>query len=269
MTALPPDAGPLEAAARRLGLDVREARPLAGGSRNRVYRVGRPPCALVVRLAGAGDRSLGVSREAELAAQRAAASEGLAPPVVWSSLDAGVIVDRWTDGRPWTREQAREPGALRRIAQWMQRLHAVPPPRGLRRVDFLEVFERYLAQVGVAAVPSALVTEARRCRRLLGEPAQTALCHHDLHHANILDDGERLVVVDWEYAGLGDPVMDLAGYAAYHALDEPASRALVGAYGIRPGIDAERLACARRLFELVARLWTEAAALCGAIKKQS
>ena len=259
----------LQEAGRRFGVDAREAVPLAGGSRNHVYRVGRPPQALVVRIAGEGDASLGVSRESELASQRAAAGEGLAPRVLWSSPGGRVIAEEWVRGRPWTREQATDPGSLRRIAQWMQRLHAVPPPRGLRRVDFLESFEHYLALVDAAKAPPALVAEARRCRAELGEPARAVLCHHDLHHANILDDGGRLTVVDWEYAGLGDSIMDLAGFAAYHALDEPASRGLVGAYGASAAIGTERLACARRLFELVAVLWGEAAALCGAIKKQS
>jgi thiamine kinase-like enzyme len=55
-------------------------------------------------------------------------------------------------------------------------------------------------------------------------------CHNDLLNANFLDDGERLRIVDWEYAGMGDVFFDLANFSNNHELDEDASAELLGAY---------------------------------------
>ena len=56
-------------------------------------------------------------------------------------------------------------------------------------------------------------------------PAATAVpCHNDLLNANFLDDGERLRIVDWEYAGMGDRFFDLANFSINHELDDDAAR---------------------------------------------
>jgi thiamine kinase-like enzyme len=252
----------LETIARRFGLDGREVEPLTGGSRNHVYRLGRPPLAVAVRLAGAGDEQLGVCREAELIAQRAAAANGLAPRVLWSDPPAGLKVDEWVVGRAWSREEARRPESIKRVARWLRSLHDLPPPTGLRAVDFCESLRRYCALLPSAQVPASLLAEAEGLRVQPGAMT-TALCHHDLHHANILDTGETVVAVDWEYAGLGDPIMDLAGFAAYQQLDEAGERTLLAAYGEEAGVEPHRLDVARRLFEAVAQAWSGVLATVG------
>ena len=45
-------------------------------------------------------------------------------------------------------------------------------------------------------------------------PYIPALCHNDMLPANVLDDGHRIWIVDWEYAGMGHPLFDLAGFSA-------------------------------------------------------
>jgi thiamine kinase-like enzyme len=52
-------------------------------------------------------------------------------------------------------------------------------------------------------------------------------CHNDLLNANFLDDGTRLWIVDWEYAGMGDPFFDLANFSINHDLDRSASAVLL------------------------------------------
>src|SRR5207248_773593 len=56
-------------------------------------------------------------------------------------------------------------------------------------------------------------------------------CHDDLLAANFIHDGERVWIVDWEYAGMGDPAFDLANFAVNNDLDEDGDRALLEAYG--------------------------------------
>lgn len=259
----------LERVASRFGVDGRAVAELAGGTRNHVYRVGRPPQAVVARFAGEGDVELGVFRESEVLAQRAAAAQALAPQVLAVSLAEDLMVEEWVPGHAWSREEATQPDAIRRFAQWLQAVHAVPPPRALQRVDFLESLLHYCIVLEPGRVAHTRLLQAEAWRRELGEPPRRVLCHHDLHHLNLVDDGLAIKAVDWEYAGLGDPVMDLASFACYQQLDEEATTLLVGAYGGSPRITVERLATARRLFQAVADAWGEVLASRGATKKQS
>ena len=74
-------------------------------------------------------------------------------------------------------------------------------------------------------------------------------CHNDLLTANFLDDGGRLRLLDWEYAGMNDPHFDLANFASHHDLEPDAEVALLEAYG-------ERGSLARlRLMRLMAAFW--------------
>jgi thiamine kinase-like enzyme len=78
-------------------------------------------------------------------------------------------------------------------------------------------------------------------------------CHDDLLTANWILDGERLRIVDWEYAGMGDHAFDLGNFAGHHDLDAAGEIALLTAYWGAPATDG-RLA-ALRLMRLMAAFW--------------
>jgi thiamine kinase-like enzyme len=71
-------------------------------------------------------------------------------------------------------------------------------------------------------------------RRRYGAPLRP--CHNDLLNANFIDDGGRLRIVDWEYAGMGDPFFDLGNFAVNHELDAEGERALLEVYGSDDGV---------------------------------
>ena len=70
---------------------------------------------------------------------------------------------------------------------------------------------------------------ARRVERARGAFAERP-CHNDLLNANFIDDGRRLRIVDWEYAGMGDVFFDLANFSINHGLDRDGREALLEAY---------------------------------------
>ena len=61
--------------------------------------------------------------------------------------------------------------------------------------------------------------------------------HNDLLAANLLDDGDRLWLIDWEYAGFNTPLFDLGGLASNNELNESDERWLLEAYFESPVTD--------------------------------
>jgi thiamine kinase-like enzyme len=162
--------------------------------------------------------------------------------------------------------EMREPQLLERTGGWMAALHALPPPAGLQAVDFGERAAACLVRV-LAQAPGArierLARELAARRSELPPPARLTACHHDLHRRNFIDDGRRLLAVDWEYAGPGDPAADIAACAGYHALDGGGVDALLGGYGGGPEL-RERVASLAWVFDCLWFGWNAIAALAGA-----
>jgi thiamine kinase-like enzyme len=55
-------------------------------------------------------------------------------------------------------------------------------------------------------------------------------CHNDLLNANLIRDGDHVWIVDYEYAGVGDPFFDLGNLSINNDLDDDAQEALLRAY---------------------------------------
>ena len=71
---------------------------------------------------------------------------------------------------------------------------------------------------------------------LLAAPIDLRPCHNDLLNANFIDDGARIRIIDWEYAGMGDPFFDLGNFSINHELSPDEDEILLAAYdgGLRP-----------------------------------
>lgn len=248
--------------ASRLDLAVERVEPLEGGLTNASWRLGvRGGTDLVLRLSGGREAELGIDRDSEQAALAAAAGAGLGPRLVLAQPSAGVLVTGLAPGRPWSAAEAKLPGNLRRIGTWLAALHALPAPVGLRRLsmrDALADLSLALARLERDSLPDALFEAAACHSDRLDEAGPEAFCHNDVHHLNVVDDGERIVVVDWEYAGLGEAVVDLAEFATTHLLDAAEAGILAGAYAAGGGrIAMAALESARWLTAFRALLWIE------------
>ena len=65
-------------------------------------------------------------------------------------------------------------------------------------------------------------------------PEQTVPCHNDLLPGNFIHDGERLRIVDWEYAGMGNRYFDLANLSVNNGLNEAGDEWLLECYWGEP-----------------------------------
>jgi thiamine kinase-like enzyme len=208
--------------------------PLGGGITNTNFKVRIASGDFVVRIAGEDTELLGIDRRAERAATVAAASVGVGPEVVAFLEEEGVLVTRFVDGRAVPPAELASPPGLDRVASALRLVHGGPPVPA--RFDSFRVVERYretAEQRGVEVPAGYERAHALACEleeRLGARPRRP--CHNDLLSANFVAEGGGLRIVDWEYAGMGDPAFDLGNFAANNELDEAAEEILAERYGL-------------------------------------
>lgn len=190
---------------------------------------------------------LGIDRDAEHHDTVAAAEAGVGAPVVDYRPDLGVLVIGYLDGRTYDSSSFAEPGVLARVADACRRLHA--GPRFTRDFDMFARQARYLRTVHERGYPLAtgydeLDEPFRRVERALAvRAAATVPCNNDLLAGNFVDDGDRLWLIDYEYAGNNDACFELGNISTECDLDDGQVEELVTAYVGRAS--ASRLARVR------------------------
>ena len=210
--------------------------PLEGGITNRNFRVNFGGTDYVVRLPGKNTNLLGIDREAERLATKKAAELHLGPKVAALLDHPACLVTCFVKSREVTAAELREPGCLDEIGGALRGFHR----SGLELpTDFYvsEVVKDYaeVANSRGGTVPEGF-QHARDCARKVVKAVrrnsdhQPLPCHNDLLTANFLSDGERIVIVDWEYAGMGDPFFDLGNFAVNNELDDGDEERLLAAY---------------------------------------
>ena len=215
---------------------------LAGGLSNRTLRVttvdAHPLLDLVVRPPGGG--LLATDRAAEHQATAVAAATGTGPPVVEFVPPDGPLAVAHLDARALRPEEVRSD--LDRVAALCRRFHAGPSLPAA--ADLGAVVRRYTGLVARhrARVPPGHRALAPAVDRVLAAltagPVQRVPCHNDLPGGNVLDDGSRLWLVDFEHAANNDPWCDLGNLASGAALAPDEVAALVAAYDDRAGAAA-------------------------------
>jgi len=209
-----------------------EIEVLGGGITNHNFKVTLDDGVYVLRIAGRDTELLGIDRNVEHEASLAAAAVGVGPEVVAFIEPEGCLVTRFIDGAVISLERMRDPETIRRVAHSLRAVHAGPALPG--RFSSFRVVEDYrtTAFAHGTEVPSAYAWARQIARRI--ERARGAFperpCHNDLLNANFIDDGGRIRIVDWEYAGMGDPFFDLANFSINHELDADGRRSLLQAY---------------------------------------
>ena len=214
--------------------DPADITPLGGGITNINLRVTDGGADYVVRL-GEDIPEHGVLRWNEVALSRSAEALGVAPKVVHH--EPGVLVLEFPDARTYKEEDVRDPANLPRIVDLIARTH-----RGLGKhltspvLAFwpFQVNQTYMTRLIAENSPHAamlpgLMKDQEKLAIATG-PVELVIGHNDLLAANILDDGKKLWLIDWEYGGYNTPLFDLAGLAGNNGLSEAQERAMLEQY---------------------------------------
>jgi thiamine kinase-like enzyme len=232
----------IDAVQDQLGPLAAEPVALGGGITNHNFRARFGEAEVVLRIAGSQTELLGIDRASEHVATQAAAKLGIAPAVLAFIPEHSCLVTAFVPGVPLAETAVRERGALVEIARALRAFHEHAPSLPTS-FDVPQVARDYVAlarERGVvlpgAAVDAVALAE-RIAATLTGPEHGVVPCHDDLLAANLLGDGKRVWLVDWEYAGMGDRYFDLGNLSINNGFGEDDDRALLAAYWDEPCTD--------------------------------
>jgi thiamine kinase-like enzyme len=230
-------------------------RPLEGGITNRNFLVRFDGEDYVVRLPGKDTNLLGIDREAERLATKQAAELGVGPRVAAMFEKPPCLVTCFVEAQPMTSEELREPGSLAQVARALRGFHE----SGLELPTEFQVYDLVREYADVARSrggepPQAYEDSLDIAGEIVGAVGdhpehQARPNHNDLLAANFLDTGDGIVIVDWEYAGMGDPFFDLGNFAVNNELGEEDEGRLLDAYFDEP--PTPRRVAALKLFRFM------------------
>jgi len=207
---------------------------LSGGMTNLNFKVNDDSGAYVVRL-GEDDPVHLISRRNEIASAEAAFAIGVSPEPVYH--ESGIQVVRFIDGKVFDEADVREARNLDRIIDLLQRFHReIPLLFNQVAVMFwvFQVLRHYhnLLEQGDSSHRGRLAELAAIAAELEAAvgPVDIRFGHNDLLPANFIDDGEKIWLIDFDYAGFNSPLFDLSNLASNNELDENLERHLLATY---------------------------------------
>ena len=224
-----------------LGALSGEPAPLSGGITNHNFRVTLGGEQYVVRVHGKDTQLLGIDREAEQLASETAAALAIAPALLAAHADC--LVTRFVPSDPVSAREVAE--RAEEIARALRSFHdsSTVLPARFWVPDLLEQYGARMRARGVRA-PGEYGQAATVAARIAAAlpPWRARPCHNDLLAGNIIrarDDG-RLLIVDWEYAGMGHPCFDLGNLSVNNDFHDADDERLLSAYHREPPSDGRR-----------------------------
>ena len=193
-----------------------EIKTIDGGLTNQNFLVQENSNKFVVRLGDDIPEHL-VSRSNELIASKAASEANIGPKIIYS--DKGILVLEYIESTTLTAKDVRDKIDL--IIPVLKKIHLEIPKKIFGQSLIFWVFhvirnyEKFLKDNKSSytnLLPDLLSQSAKLEKN--SSPYEIVFGHNDLLPGNFLDDGSRLWIIDWEYAGFNTPLFDLGGLAS-------------------------------------------------------
>ncbi|MGZ5213652.1 MAG: phosphotransferase [Actinomycetota bacterium] len=211
-----------------------EVTPITIGITNRNFKVDIGGESFVVRLSGKDTDLLGIDRAAENEAASAAARAGVAPEVFAYIPERSALITRFVEGSHVPEEDLGRGDVLWAVVRSVKAIHAGPPLASTFPVfRIVEDYREIASERGVSTPPAFDQIHAKTGdieAALAEHPLPDRPCHNDLLNANFLLDGDRVWIVDYEYAGMGDLFFDLGNLSINNGLTPEAQELLLRLY---------------------------------------
>jgi thiamine kinase-like enzyme len=221
----------------QLGPAAAPPEPLEGGITNRNYRVRLGDGDYVLRVPGKDTALLGIRRDAERLANEAAAALGIAPAV--AAAGDSFLLTRFLTCTPIDGDELR--AGPESVARALRAFHdsGIELPVRFWVPELLTSYAQTVAERGGVLPRRYALAEDVAARIAAVLPLTDPVpCHNDLLAANLLrvqsSDGPTVMLVDWEYAGIGHRLFDLGNLAVNNEFDDRAHERLLTAYYEEP-----------------------------------
>lgn len=234
--------------------------PMSGGDINHVYRLTDRlnDKEHVVKWTGE-DVFSGINRFHQFVLQEQVSQRLLAPEPVWLSDDESLWVEEFVSGVTLAQSEENIPAKLGRT---LASIHEQPITA--RPLQLTSRWQHYIKAAGLPASNPTVhrANELNERLHLNYESDEVlALCHNDLSAGHIIY-GEQTVIVDWEYAAMGNRYFDLAGCALINELSDDESEQLCESYADAASVDIETVKRLyrqqREVVEVTNALWQAA-----------
>ena len=212
-----------------------EITELTGGITNKNYKITVHGESLVLRMGGDETKYLGIDRKIEYECSSLASLVGVAPEPIAFLEPEGYIVARFISGKGIPAEAIGAEENIKRVVESMKLYHAIEFfPGSFSPFRVAEEYARTARSFNVK-LPDKMDWYLEKSREIESalygrEPLTPRSCHNDLLNANFIDDGTRIRILDWEYAGMGDIFFDLGNFAIQHEFNDEQDEILMKAY---------------------------------------
>ncbi len=226
---------------------------LKGGLTNRTHLVEREGKKCILRLDAEHTDVFDLNRPRELSILEQAADSGLAAEVIFSDVDAGILLSAFIPGRTWEASDLDDSANVEALSTLLHEVHALPTCGSSFNAS--RVARRYVENLASHIDLYALGVKCQQVIDSIDGSGVSCCCHNDLVVENVIS-ASRLMLLDWEYACDNDPLFDLASLIGYHDLNDDKSQELLSAYsgGTDPAVK-ELLDGQVRLYDAIQWLW--------------
>jgi len=166
-----------------------------------------------------------VFRDRERAASVAAFEAGLSPEII--HVEPGIMVLRFIDGRTLSEDDLRTD--IGRLVPLLKDCHSKVGRLVRGPVNAFWVFQVIRDYVTLLDADRRYL-EMADCFEQAQVPLPIVFGHHDLLPGNLIDDGRKVWLIDWEYGGFGTAMFDLANLSSNGAFGAAEDAALLDAY---------------------------------------
>jgi thiamine kinase-like enzyme len=221
-----------------------EIEELSGGITNKNYKICTESECYVLRLGGNETQFLGINRQTEHECSRLAAETGIAPKPAAFLEPEGYILSEFISGKEIPGDEIGKEENITRVVGSMKAYHALEYfPGSFSPFRVAEEYTKTASKFDVRLpdmIDWYLDTSREIEKAMYGrEPLVPRPCHNDLLNGNFIDDGRRIRILDWEYAGMGDIFFDLGNFAIQHEFNDEQDEMLLRSYFTTPN-DSQR-----------------------------
>jgi thiamine kinase len=196
-----------------------QVKVLAGGLTNLCYQLSLDSGEYVIRIGAENTQALGIDREVEKSIHQLVSSLQFTSVLRYCDDDNRYWIRDFIEGEVLCDDSSLgnagstiSDSSLSYMVEQLKALHQIPIELSLPKVNISDKAEAYWNILEAKQVDDEMLKMKALMQVAMNEPPEGAfcLCHLDPVPANWLYTAEGLKLLDWEYAGLGHPLWDLA-----------------------------------------------------------